>query len=421
MRRMLGPVLAVALFGCPTEVNVNPDAPVAPTVTITSPSPGHVTSDAVAVDFVGSIADSNGLDTVQNAVWKSDRDGELGSGVPDASGVVRLSVSLSAGEHTVTLTAVDADGLEGSAAVGVNSQLDVQAPSVVIAAPLDNGHYVADGPIALYASVSDGQQSPDSLAAVWFFEPANGGARTVITSGAPSSSGVSEGSWDALTPGAWLVYLEVTDQDNNVGQDHVAVILEDPDQADQDNDGYPGATDCDDLDDQINPGENEACNGIDDNCSGVIDDKDRDNDGHVDIGCTLYAGPLPLDDCLDSNAAVYPGALEQADGVDNNCDGLIDEGTSLHDDDGDCYCESMVLCNDSGNPACVVLGLADCDDTDPLMSPADGDLDGASSCAGDCDDGNNGLNLNDFDGDGYSTCDGDCDDFNPVMIPLTCP
>ena len=51
-----------------------------------------------------------------------------------------------------------------------------------------------------------------------------------------------------------------------------------------------------------------------------------------------------------------PGAVEQPDWRDNDCDGVVDEGTENYDDDGDGYTE---------------VG-GDCDDNDPGISPAFG-------------------------------------------------
>ena len=43
-------------------------------------------------------------------------------------------------------------------------------------------------------------------------------------------------------------------------------------------------------------------------------------------------------DCNDSNAAVYPGAAEICNGVDDNCNGLVDEGFADFDGDGQADC-----------------------------------------------------------------------------------
>ncbi|MBI5509597.1 MAG: putative metal-binding motif-containing protein [Deltaproteobacteria bacterium] len=49
---------------------------------------------------------------------------------------------------------------------------------------------------------------------------------------------------------------------------------------------------------------------------------DDDGDGRYAPGSCM----TPNDDCDDGDVAVYPGAVELCDGVDNNCDGLSDEG-----------------------------------------------------------------------------------------------
>ncbi len=60
--------------------------------------------------------------------------------------------------------------------------------------------------------------------------------------------------------------------------------------------------------------------------------QDLDGDGHGNSGvttqsCTQPPGYVALsDDCDDSRATVYTGAPELCDGLDNDCDGTVDEG-----------------------------------------------------------------------------------------------
>ncbi len=112
---------------------------------------------------------------------------------------------------------------------------------------------------------------------------------------------------------------------------------------DQDADGYltvtvcPFGTDCDDTDPAINPAAVETCDDVDNDCDGEVDEglvhvwyADADNDGYGAPGPGVVACEAPegyvLDDtdCDDGHAQVNPGEQEVWDGLDNDCDGVVD-------------------------------------------------------------------------------------------------
>jgi predicted CXXCH cytochrome family protein len=62
-------------------------------------------------------------------------------------------------------------------------------------------------------------------------------------------------------------------------------------------------------------------------------DFDRDMDGYTAVGSCAGSA----DDCADTNANIHAGAVEICDGLDNNCDGQVDEGLTPIDADGDGY------------------------------------------------------------------------------------
>ena len=114
-------------------------------------------------------------------------------------------------------------------------------------------------------------------------------------------------------------------------------------QNDADGDGYTWEEgDCNDLDPAISPVSPEIVDSKDNDCDGFVDENSPVSDDDGDLISELEG------DCDDSNPLIYPGAQEGrdedgillGDGLDNDCDGTIDEGTDLFDDDGDGYAET---------------------------------------------------------------------------------
>jgi hypothetical protein len=145
---------------------------------------------------------------------------------------------------------------------------------------------------------------------------------------------------------------------------------------DSDGDGYGaescGGYDCDDGDDNINPGEDEICNnGKDDDCDGEIDmDDDECDPGCPDSdGDGYQSASCGGSDCNDTNSNINSGVPENCgNGIDDDCDDLIDgndpecAGSTCQDGDGDGY-------GLPGNPSCPKGGEEDCNDDNEFEHP----------------------------------------------------
>jgi hypothetical protein len=183
----------------------------------------------------------------------------------------------------------------------------------------------------------------------------------------------------------------------------------------------------------------ERCNGADDDCDSQVDED------FADLG-QACDGP-DADKCADGKRKCSedglgtvcgesgPGRAEVCNGLDDTCDGVVDEGFPDSDGDGQADCVDP---DDDGD------GIADADDNCPLVAnPDQGDVDGngvGDACEGDSD-GDGELDfldcapLNPFvhhgaaegcrdgldnDCDGATDCeDSECADL-PVCVEMSC-
>ena len=160
------------------------------------------------------------------------------------------------------------------------------------------------------------------------------------------------------------------------GSSWFGLSLTDASSNDMDNDGYTNDVDCDDTNPNINPGVTETCNGIDDDCDGGVDNYTTNQTCLAGVGACQTTGHIICENGILVCDAIPGDPVEEicGNGIDDDCDGEIDEG-------------------------CIEI----CDNG--IDDDGDGDTDGDDS---DC--------IFDNDGDGY-TSDVDCDDNDPNVNP----
>ncbi|MCP4918135.1 MAG: hypothetical protein GY913_14575 [Proteobacteria bacterium] len=219
--------------------------------------------------------------------------------------------------------------------------------------------------------------------------------------------------------------------------------------ADEDGDGVAACEDCDDTEAARFDGNPEICDGLDNDCDGVVPDEELDLDADGYTECVWdgdWAGDSSVvgdEDCDDDDDSAWPGADELCDGVDNDCEGDVDEDDAIDattwyaDSDSDGYGDASTSDVECEQPSGYVADDTDCDDADGDEHPGAAEVcDGVDEdCDGEVDEDVTYIDYYlDSDGDGYgdstggtqndciepsgySTTDDDCDDSDADVNP----
>ena len=159
-------------------------------------------------------------------------------------------------------------------------------------------------------------------------------------------------------------------------EESARVCNADCDTADADGDGHNavscGGDDCDDTDAVVFPGALEVCDAVavDEDCDPeTVGSLDVDGDGYTALVCCnedAAGGFRCGDDCDDASAGTNPDVPEVCDGRDNDCNGAIDEGVEVtwyRDLDGDGFGSAVASPGDE-----LALTMTSCQRPDGLLA-----------------------------------------------------
>jgi len=419
-------------------------------------------------DDCDSLVDADDDDASGGATWYADTDGD-GYGDPLAATVSCETPAdhvSNDGDCDDTNASVSPDGVESC------NGLDDDCDSL-----LDDADPDVAGTLSAWPDLDGDGWGDDSAAATdvcalasgWVDN--NGDCDDTDSAISPDATEVCDGAVDEDCDGL------VDDADSGVSGTSAFYI-------DSDGDGHGGSattqacaqpsgttltsTDCDDTDAAISPAGTETCNGEDDDCDGDVDDDDSavtgtstwyadvDGDGYgagviSTTACDAPTGFVSTDtDCDDTDAAVSPAASESCNGLDDDCDGDIDDDDTVTDvgsltafyldGDGDGYGLATTTTTACDLPSGYADASGDCDDSDAAVSPGatevcngvDDDCDGDTD-ADDDDVTGASVYYTDLDGDGFgatgsgtvscttvsgaATVSGDCDDVDSSVSP----
>lgn len=262
-----------------------------PEVLITSHDGGIAELSGAKVALRGSVNDPDDDFEELLTIWYANDEVICEDVVPDAYGSVSCEFQMVGASTTINLTAVDPSGATGSDSVSIPLEgSSNEAPTVTITDPADGAEY-ADGETVIFqALLSDNNDDPEDLTVSWSSD-ING----VFSTQGADAGGSTVAAVDDLSIGDHIISVTATDSDGYLSSDYIAIEIGDClktwwEDVDEDGFGDPDSTSI------------EACD---------------EQDGYSSND----------DDCDDLNPWVNPAATEECDdGLDNDCDGLFEEG-----------------------------------------------------------------------------------------------
>ncbi|MBT3219495.1 MAG: hypothetical protein HN348_10420 [Proteobacteria bacterium] len=442
--------LFVFLAACTTDIAVTETKNLDPAVIISAPQGESVFLANEVIEFHAIVSDGNGIEDVQSVAWSSNISGELGTPEltwPDTEGNSSFSAILDAGSHIVDVIVADHDGLTAQASVTFSVGISNPEPTVEITDPENYDKFYEGQAIDFIGEVEDPQWPPETLETTWILEENLSGAIVMEYTTKADVNGLTSTEWSNPVQGEYVVYLEVENTQGYYADDSVAISVGDPDDLDNDLDGFStNQGDCDDNDPLIYPNAVELEDGKDNDCDGSIDEGtdlwDDDGDGYCESDTTPCADGSLNGDCNDGDILIHPAADEVCgDNVDNDCDTLQDTEDAVgcttyyydYEPDGwgsTTYNDERCLCAPDGKWTAVQDD--DCDDYDDSVNPGANETPNGEDedCDGEKDEG---TELYDNDGDGYCASDtqlctlqtyqitpwenDDCDDSDPDINP----